>query len=192
MKVIWDGINLLWIFENLYLSTFKGGEHARNVNLISGLEWEDPMHTNNLSDSERRRLCVLLTKIAQTVRLRDVVLMPFFQDYEMVSCSSGRPLFSLIKAAPNMYWIQVAKNEGAVTLNHFSRVLHFMGILLSEDDFLLLVKRYLRNSYTVNYVSFVKHIEQIVRYFDEHRITDYSEVSNKGKIWIFDSSCDLV
>ncbi|CAD7090435.1 unnamed protein product [Hermetia illucens] len=116
----------------------EGGEHARNMNLISGLEWEDPMHTNNLSDSERRRLCVLLTKIAQTVRLRDVVLMPFFQDYEMV-----------------------AKNEGAVTLNHFSRVLHFMGILLSEDDFLLLVKRYLRNSYTVNYVSFVKHIEQI-------------------------------
>lgn len=51
-----------------------------------------------------------------------------------------------------------------------------MKIVLSEKDFILLLKRYLKDSYTVNYVAFIKDIEEIVRYFDSHRLIDFSEV----------------
>lgn len=56
-----------------------------NPDLVTGLEWEDQLATNRLSISENRRLNIILTKIAHSVRLRDVVLRPFFQDYELVS-----------------------------------------------------------------------------------------------------------
>lgn len=121
---------------------------------MTGLEWEDPMHCNRLSASEHRRLCVLLTKIAQAVRLREIVLRPYFQDYELV-----------------------AKNVGSVTLAHFSRVLHFLGLLLSNDDFNLVVKRFIKDSYTVSYVAFVEEIERIVKYLDRYRLIDSSQVT---------------
>lgn len=57
---------------------------TKNFDFVSGLEWNDPLHVNSLSDFEYRQLCILLTKIAHTVRLRDIVLMPYFQDYELV------------------------------------------------------------------------------------------------------------
>lgn len=103
--------------------------------------------------TENRRLCVLLTKIAQTVRLREFVLKPYFQDYELVS-----------------------KNVGTVTLPHFSRVLHFLKITLSSDDYQLLLKRFMKDAYTVNYVAFVKEIEEIMLYLDRHRMVDKSGV----------------
>lgn len=55
-----------------------------NSDLVTGFEWEDPLHINRLSVSENRRATLLLTKIAHTVRLRDIVLRPYFQDYELV------------------------------------------------------------------------------------------------------------
>lgn len=128
-------------------------DNTANPDLVTGLEWEDPLHKNRLSDSENRRLCVLLMKIAQSVRLREIVLRPYFQDYELV-----------------------AKNTGTVTLAHFSRVLHFLGLLLSAADYLLLVKRFVKDSYTVNYVAFVEDIEKIVQYLDRYRMIDYSDV----------------
>lgn len=128
-------------------------DHSVNPDLVTGLEWEDPLHRNRLAASEHRRLCVLLTKIAQTVRLREIVLRPYFQDYELV-----------------------AKNVGTVTMAHFSRVLHFLGILVSEVDFTLLVKRFIKDSYTVNYLAFVNEVEQIVKYLDRFRLIDHSQV----------------
>lgn len=123
---------------------------------MTGLEWEDPLHRNRLSTTENRRLCVLLMKIAHSVRLRELVLRPYFQDYELV-----------------------AKNVGTVTLGHFSRVLHFLGLIMSSVDYQLLVKRFIKDSYTVNYVAFVKEIEEIMRYMDQHRLVDYSDVCLK-------------
>lgn len=128
-------------------------DHSLNPNLVTGLEWEDPLHKNRLSASEHRRLCVLLMKIAQSVRIRELVIRPYFQDYELV-----------------------AKNTGSVTLAHFSRVLHYLGILLSEDDFLLLVKRFIKDSYTINYIAFLEEIEKIVQYLDKFRLIDFSDV----------------
>lgn len=126
-------------------------DNSKNDDLVSGLEWEDPLHVNRISESEHRRLCVLLTKIAQSVRLRELVLRPYFQDYELIS-----------------------KNNGTVTFAHFSRVLHFLGILLSSDDFQLLLKRFIKDSYTINYVCFLEEIEKIVNYLDTNRMIDYA------------------
>ncbi|XP_004533214.1 uncharacterized protein LOC101452318 [Ceratitis capitata] len=115
--------------------------------LATGLEWNDPMQINVIPRPEdRRRLCLILIKIAQYSNLP---LFPYFQDYEIVS-----------------------QNVGVVTVAHFSRVLHFLKIPLSDDDFLLLLKRYLKDSYTVNYVAFVKHIQNIMDYMKQNNLLD--------------------
>lgn len=57
---------------------------AKNKNWVSGLEWEDPLHVNRLSESEERRVKLLITKIAALVNMRRLVLRPYFQDYELV------------------------------------------------------------------------------------------------------------
>lgn len=59
-------------------------DFSQNAPLVSGLEWEDPMHVNRLSLSEERRLNLLLTKIACVVNMRNLLLRPYFQDYELV------------------------------------------------------------------------------------------------------------
>ncbi|KAJ8950488.1 hypothetical protein NQ314_007875 [Rhamnusium bicolor] len=130
---------------NLYL-TFK-----KNAPLVDGLEWEDPMHTNRLSISEERRLNVLITKIASLVNMRKLLLRPYFQDYELVS-----------------------KNSGTVTIAHFARILAYLNILLSADDFNILVKKYIKDCYTLNYVAFIMSIDQVIHYLNEHGIMDLS------------------
>ncbi|XP_017084480.2 uncharacterized protein LOC108116890 [Drosophila eugracilis] len=117
--------------------------------LATGLEWNDPWHVNVIPQPEdRRRLCLILIKIAQ---LCNIPLMPYFQDYELI-----------------------AQNVGVVTVAHFSRVLHFMKIPLSEADFLLLLRRYMKDGYLVNYVAFLKHIDSIIAYLGEHNLLDNS------------------
>ncbi|XP_074039133.1 uncharacterized protein [Leptinotarsa decemlineata] len=124
---------------------------SENAPLVSGLEWEDPLHTNRLSISEERRLSVLLTKIASLVNMRKIILRPYFQDYELVS-----------------------KNNGTVTVAHFARILAYLNILLSADDFNLLVKKYIKDSYTLNYVAFIAAINQVIQYLNAHGILDLS------------------
>lgn len=72
--------------------------------------------------------------------------------------------------------VKVSKNCGTVTLAHFARVLHFLKINVSADEFQVLVKRFIKDSYTVNYVAFVEEIESIVRKLDSKRLIDFSEV----------------
>ncbi|XP_055847317.1 uncharacterized protein LOC129913017 [Episyrphus balteatus] len=124
----------------------EGQDHSRNKDTVHGLEWNDPMHVNPVTDDEKRQLCILLMKIAKT---SIIPLLPYFQDYELVT-----------------------RNAGTVTVAHFSRVLHFMKLTLSEKDFMLLLKRYMKDSYTVNYVAFVKHIDAIIKYLKEHGLMD--------------------
>lgn len=73
--------------------------------------------------------------------------------------------------------LQISKNSGVVTLPHFARIMDYLQILLSADDFNLLAKKYLKNSYTFNYVAFVEAIHQAVQYFDQHGMLDYGGVS---------------
>ncbi|XP_063217255.1 uncharacterized protein LOC134528020 [Bacillus rossius redtenbacheri] len=124
-------------------------EFQQNPPLVSGLEWEDPFHTNRLSMSEERRLQLMLCKIATLVNVRRLVIRPYFQDYELI-----------------------AKNGGTVTIGHFARVLSFLGILLSAEDFQLLLKKFLKDSYTVNYVAFVAALDDVIKYLDKHEMLD--------------------
>ncbi|XP_075148195.1 uncharacterized protein LOC142222120 [Haematobia irritans] len=126
-----------------------GEKHGKgdHKDIATGLEWNDPMHVNVIPrPEERRQLCLILIKIAQFAHLP---LLPYFQDYEMIS-----------------------QNVGTITVSHFSRVLHFMKIPISDNDFLLLLKRYMKDSYLVNYVAFVKHLQNILDYLKTNKLTD--------------------
>lgn len=59
-----------------------------------------------------------------------------------------------------------------MTIAHFARVLAFLSIKVSADDFNLLVKKYLKDCYTLNYVAFLKDINDVVNYLNEHNILD--------------------
>lgn len=90
-SVIHDNGKLIDFQSDNFLATkpFLCNKHLEpqmpdNSDLVTGLEWEDHLAKNRLSNSENRRLRILLTKIAHSVRLRDVVLRPYFQDYELV------------------------------------------------------------------------------------------------------------
>lgn len=52
-----------------------------------------------------------------------------------------------------------------------------MKIPLSDNDFLLLLKRYMNDSYMVNYVAFVRHIQNILDYLKENKLTDNAKVN---------------
>nr|CAD7573058.1 unnamed protein product [Timema californicum] len=136
-----------------HIGTKQVPDFVKNPPLVTGLEWEDPFHVNPLSVSEERRLQLLMTKIAALVNLRGLVLRPYFQDYELI-----------------------AKNVGTATIGHFARVLSFLGILVSEEDFHLLLKKFLKDSYTVNYVAFIAAIDDIVKYLDHNLLLDLGGV----------------
>ncbi|XP_047531941.1 uncharacterized protein LOC125067400 [Vanessa atalanta] len=89
---------------------------------------------HKLDQWQMRRLCCLLATIAQ----REIPLRPYFQDYELV-----------------------AKNDGRITFAHFARILDFIGIIVSPEDFNLLVRRFIRDSYTIDYVEFLKALEAV-------------------------------
>ncbi|KZC06769.1 hypothetical protein WN55_07542 [Dufourea novaeangliae] len=117
----------------------------KNAPLVTGLEWEDPEHVNRLSASEYRRLCLIITQIAVLVNKRRLVLRPYFQDYELI-----------------------AKNAGTVTFTHFGRVLNFLGIVLASNEFSLLIKRFMKHAYTINYVAFLQAVDEAQSYLDQH------------------------
>lgn len=59
-------------------------DFGKNKTLVTGLEWEDPLHVNVLSGTETRKLNLVITQIAVLVSKRKLVLRPYFQDYELV------------------------------------------------------------------------------------------------------------
>ncbi|OWR51515.1 hypothetical protein KGM_210552A, partial [Danaus plexippus plexippus] len=89
---------------------------------------------HKLDQWQLRRLCCLLATIAQ----RDLPLRPYFQDYELV-----------------------AKNDGRITFAHFARILDYIGVIVSPEDFNLLVRRFIKDSYTLDYVEFLKAVEAV-------------------------------
>lgn len=77
---------------------------------------------------------------------------------------------------------KISKNSGTITLAHFARVLNFLKIHVSGDEFQLLLKRFIKDSYTINYVAFLKEIENIVKDLDSNRIIDFSKVSTRLRL----------
>ncbi|XP_034232706.1 uncharacterized protein LOC117640356 [Thrips palmi] len=124
-------------------------DFEKNLPLVSGHEWEDPFHVNALSVTEERRLKILLTKIATAVNMRKLVLRPYFQDYELLT-----------------------KNEGVVTVSHFARILAHLRLLVADVDFHLLLKKFMKSSYTVNYVAFLEVIDRITKTLTEQQMLD--------------------
>ncbi|XP_046829104.1 uncharacterized protein LOC124428730 [Vespa crabro] len=124
-------------------------DFSKNKPLVTGLEWEDPLHVNVLSATELRKLCLIITQIAVLINKRKLVLRPYFQDYELI-----------------------AKNVGTVTYAHFGRVLKFLGIVLGSEEFCLLVKRFAKDAYTINYIAFVKAIDEAQEYMEKHGMLD--------------------
>lgn len=68
---------------------------GKNKPLITGLEWEDPLHVNVLSCTETRKLNLIITQIAVLVNKRKIALRPYFQDYELVH--SARFIYGLLR-----------------------------------------------------------------------------------------------
>lgn len=60
-----------------------------------------------------------------------------------------------------MSHFQVAKNDGRITFAHFKRILDYIGIIVSPEDFNLLVRRFIKDSYTLDYVDFLKMVEAV-------------------------------
>lgn len=89
--------------------------------------------------------------------------------------SSKRELYFII--ITTLTTLQVSKNVGAVTIAHFARILAYLGIMVSADDFNLLVKKYIRNSYAINYIAFVADIQNAANYMDQHGMLDLGGVS---------------
>ncbi|KAJ8718752.1 hypothetical protein PYW07_016308 [Mythimna separata] len=92
---------------------------------------------HQLDQWQLRRLCCLLATIAA----RDLPLKPYFQDYELV-----------------------AKNDGRITFAHFARILNYIGVIVTAEDFNLLVRKFIKDSYTIDYVDFLKAVDDVKKH----------------------------
>jgi len=59
-------------------------DFAKNKRLVTGLEWEDPLHVNILCGTETRKFNLIMTQLAVLLHKRKISLRPYFQDYELV------------------------------------------------------------------------------------------------------------
>lgn len=69
---------------------------------------------------------------------------------------------------------------GTVTITHFGRILNFLGIILASNEFSLLVKRFVKNSYTINYVSFLNAVEEAQNYIERNGMVDIAGVRSQS------------
>lgn len=109
---------------------------------------------------QARRLCCLLATIGD----RELPLKPYFQDYELVR--APRPDVPTPSRRHDLTYSslpQVAKNDGRITFAHFARILTYVGIILAPEDFNLLVRRFIKDSYTLDYVEFLKAVDAVKR-----------------------------
>ncbi|KYM82924.1 hypothetical protein ALC53_06636 [Atta colombica] len=125
---------------------------GKNKTLMTGLEWQNPLHVNTLSGMETRKLNLIITQIAVLVSKKKIALRPYFQDYE-----------------------KIAKNVDTVSLVHFGRILKFLGIVLGAEEFRLLVKRFSKDEYFVNYVAFVKAVDEVQHYLEGYGLVNLSK-----------------
>ena len=129
--------------------------------LVTSLEWEDHEHVNVVSPFELRQLEQIMTKIAVSCKLREVHLEPLFK----VKCC----IFLFLTSKHNFQdYEQASKNNGTITIQHFRRILYFAGITLGAKEFQLLLKRFIKFGYTVNYVAFLQILREMNKWCNEH------------------------
>lgn len=66
----------------------------------------------------------------------------------------------------------MSKNCGTVTVSHFRRLLYFAGITMANKEFQLVLKRFMKHNYTVNYVAFLQAIDEIMDWFAKNKVLD--------------------
>lgn len=77
--------------------------------------------------------------------------------------------------------MKISKNNGTVTTGHFARILDYLGILVSPLDYNLLLKKYLKDGYTINYIAFTNAIEEAIKYMDQRGMLDIGGVRPNTK-----------
>ncbi|CRL05796.1 CLUMA_CG018824, isoform A [Clunio marinus] len=112
---------------------------------VSGLEWESHDHVNVLTSFELRQLDLILTKITYSLRCRECQIDDYFKDYE---------------------WI--GNGCGTMSIAHFQRILDQAGITLGPKEFQLVVRRFLKYGYVINYIAFLDAIHEILKWFDRN------------------------
>lgn len=66
-----------------------------------------------------------------------------------------------MKFKPLYQLYQVAKNDGRITFAHFARILNYIGVVVTADDFNLLVRKFIKDSYTIDYVEFLRAVDAV-------------------------------
>ncbi|KAG8034063.1 hypothetical protein G9C98_008544, partial [Cotesia typhae] len=69
---------------------------------------------------------------------------------------------------------KIAKNEGTVTVAHFGRILNHLGIVLAGEEFKLVVKKFAKDGYTVNYVGFVQAVDEATAWLERNGMLNVS------------------
>lgn len=59
-----------------------------------------------------------------------------------------------------------------MTVSHFARILAHLRLLVADVDFHLLLKKFMKSSYTVNYVAFLEVIDRITKTLTEQQMLD--------------------
>lgn len=61
--------------------------------------------------------------------------------------------------------------------NTFARVLNFLGIKLSENEFDLLIDKYRYDAFTMKYNAFLRELEEVRHWLEKYDYVDVSGVS---------------
>lgn len=76
-----------------------------------------------------------------------------------------------------------------MTIAQFRRILNFVGLTLGAKEFQVVMNRFMKNGYSVNYVAFIQTIQCIWNWFDEHGFLDCEQTFVEfypGKVIIAD------
>jgi Ca2+-binding EF-hand superfamily protein len=63
-----------------------------------------------------------------------------------------------------------------VTFTHFTRVLNFLDIILASEEIYLLIKKFSKDNYCINYVAFIQAIQEVQDFFDKNKELHKEEV----------------
>ncbi|KAI8916058.1 hypothetical protein EDD86DRAFT_250783 [Gorgonomyces haynaldii] len=93
--------------------------------------------SNTLSPQEEERCAHVIARLQNLMKQRRVFMLPFFKDFD-----------------------KILGNLGRVTKSHFSRLLSTFHFQVSDDELHLLFRKYEDSEGKVNYMEFIRNIDQ--------------------------------
>lgn len=143
-----DGkVNYVKFLEKLDSPKFEESEISNESDCLENV--------NILSSMEMKLLNLVLTKIAYLMKIREDTsqLEPLFLNNEIRE-----------------------KNNGSMSINLFRKLLYFAGITLGDKEFDVLVKRFSKLSFNINYAAFLTEVKKFQKFLDENE--DFSKKHN--------------